>query len=773
VKTPPPTAGGGWTALALLVATGMTLAWLVWTTSLDFRLDRFLPEPSNPAEEVIADRLGDSPGSRIILVALSGAGPEVLAEASMELADRFASIDGIVRAENGSGLEALDEHALLVSHRFLLIDDPQRRTRPEAIARALEDRLGDLGMGGRQASDWVSRDPLGLLPELLLDISPASEPETYDGVWFDPDLEQALMLVTTDRPGFDVTGQESIIEAMEAEFGALDFDPSRLSMEMTGPPVFSVESARQARRDAGMLSTLAGLWVILLLALAWRRMSLVVAGALPLALAVLAGLGAVHLGFGWVHGLTLAFGFTLLGIAMDYPVHLFSHHRAGGGRQAARAVAWPLGLGALSTLVAYGAIWISASPGLAQLGAFSAAGLLVAAGITLLILPRLNLPAPAPPPTSIDRLLDGPRAAWLPGLALAAACGAGLWMGSGMWSDDLSRLGPVEPAALERDARLRGHLGAGEVGYLFVVADSDRQRVLQATEALTEDLEQAREQGLLEGWQSVDRLVPSRQTQEERRAAWPDADEMKSLLEEPARQAGFRSGAFDPFIDDLAGLDDLPLLDPESWQDTPFAGPVANLLDQRDGKWRSLVIPAGVSDPAALEAWARENPGDTEYREMREWIDLQAVSTGMVTDYRRDVLASLAVALGVIALLLLLRLGSVKALVAVLGPPLAAVAITAVGMAAIGGGLTIVQLMALILVAGIGLDYSLFLQRFGDQRAAAARTLWSIIICAASTGGVFAILSVSGIAMLSQLGATAAVGIVLALVLSWIGRKSC
>ena len=44
----------------------------------------------------------------------------------------------------------------------------------------------------------------------------------------------------------------------------------------------------------------------------------------------LAGLGAVAWWFaGGVHGITVAFGFTLIGVVKDYPIHLFSHQRAG------------------------------------------------------------------------------------------------------------------------------------------------------------------------------------------------------------------------------------------------------------------------------------------------------------------------------------------------------------------------------------------------------------------------------------------------------------
>ena len=46
--------------------------------------------------------------------------------------------------------------------------------------------------------------------------------------------------------------------------------------------------------------------------------------------AELAGIAAVALGFGHVHGMTLGFGSTLLGEAVDYAIYYLIQARAGG-----------------------------------------------------------------------------------------------------------------------------------------------------------------------------------------------------------------------------------------------------------------------------------------------------------------------------------------------------------------------------------------------------------------------------------------------------------
>src|SRR3546814_1613628 len=86
----------------------------------------------------------------------------------------------------------------------------------------------------------------------------------------------------------------------------------------------------------------------------------------------------------------LAFGFTLIGVVQDYPIHLFSHQRPGvTPRQNARAL-WPtLATGVVATCIAYVTFLFSGVDGLQQLAVFTIAGLAVAALSTRLLLPRL------------------------------------------------------------------------------------------------------------------------------------------------------------------------------------------------------------------------------------------------------------------------------------------------------------------------------------------------------------------------------------------------
>ena len=84
--------------------------------------------------------------------------------------------------------------------------------------------------------------------------------------------------------------------------------------------------------------------------------------------------------------------------------------------------------------------------------------------------------------------------------------------------------------------------------------------------------------------------------------------------------------------------------------------------------------------------------------------------------------------------------------------------------------LNLFHLVALILAAGLGLDYALFFDHAGDDRDDQLRTLHALIVCSLMTLLVFTLLGLSSIPVLRAIGSTVAIGVlgnfVLALLVS-------
>src|SRR6202000_100153 len=112
----------------------------------------------------------------------------------------------------------------------------------------------------------------------------------------------------------DTDGQEQAIAAIRAAFAevarpATAASPSPaggpVRLELTGPGVFSVNARNTIEHEAVRLSLLSTGLIVLLLLAVYRSLPALVLGMVPVSSGALAGVAAVSLGFGVVHGLTL------------------------------------------------------------------------------------------------------------------------------------------------------------------------------------------------------------------------------------------------------------------------------------------------------------------------------------------------------------------------------------------------------------------------------------------------------------------------------------
>ena len=83
------------------------------------------------------------------------------------------------------------------------------------------------------------------------------------------------------------------------------------------------------------------------------------------------------------------------------------------------------------------------------------------------------------------------------------------------------------------------------------------------------------------------------------------------------------------------------------------------------------------------------------------------------------------------------------------------------GLHAAGVPLSLFHLVALVLAAGLGLDYALFFEHASDDEADQRRTLHALLVCSLSTLLVFALLATSSLPVLRAIGITVSAGVVL------------
>ncbi|MBN9463659.1 MAG: MMPL family transporter [Burkholderiales bacterium] len=745
----------------------------------------FLPQRPTPRQQLLVDHLAHGVASRLLLVSIDAVPAERRADFSRALAGALRR-DGHFRSIVNGELEALRaDQALLFERRYQLSPGVSaERFEVPALHAALERTVAALGSSaGLFGKEWLLRDPTGETLRLLDALRADQAPRLHDGVWVSADGEHVMLLLETAAPGTDLDGQEAALQVLEHGFRQVreELGVPAAMMRVSGPARFAVESREAIRGDVARLSVLGIGLIFGLLGWAFRSLRALALALVPIGSAVAVATAAVALGFGSVHGLTLAFGTTLIGESVDYALyHLV--RMASPEPVPARAFWATIRLGVLTSVAGFVALLFSGFPGLAQLSVFSIAGLLTAVTVTRFVLPVLT-PAGwhprdlGPLDARLARLLSAARRLRRPAAVLVAvALAVAVSRHGHLWDDDIASLNPVSKAAQQLDEELRAALGAPDARLMVVIAAETQATALQGAEQVGAALREQVRQGRLGGFESPADLLPPPALQRARQAALPDADALRRRLQAAAQGLPLRLASLEPFVADVQAARARAPLTLADLEGTQLGVRVRSMLSTHGGRTTAVIaLRAAPGVPLDPDALARSLPAP-EGASVAV-VDLKAETDRLYAGYLREAVAlSLAGAAAVVALLAL-ALRSAAAVLEVCLPLAGAVVLVVAGFAATGHALNLLHLVGLLLVVAIGSNYSLFmhgLRRGVLSRVPSSGTLASLALADATTMTGFGVLAFSGVPLLAALGTTVGAGCALALVLSalWIGPRA-
>ncbi|MET3817687.1 putative exporter [Burkholderia sp. PvR073] len=775
--------------LLALVACGIAIARANFTADLS----AFLPRAPSAGQRVLVDQLRDGIVSRLILVAIDGGDAAARAALSRRVAGTLRADRQFSAINNGEAVNDARDQQFVFDHRYLLSPAvTPRRFSADGLHQALGDSLDLLGSSaGLVAKAMLPRDPTGEVTALVDPLDSGAQPAVRDGVWASRDGTRAVLVVQTAAAGSDTDAQARAIDAVRRAFSAATQtlpNPAAYTLAMTGPGVFSVDTRDTIRHDVERLSTASIVLIVALLLTLYRSPRTLALGLLPVLTGIAAGIAAVSVAFGTVHGLTLGFGTTLIGEAVDYSIYLFVQSAQAGSRGAARpadamrawlAAYWPtIRLGVLTSVCGFASMLFSGFPGLVQLGLYSIVGLTAAALVTRYVLPHLRGEHVAIRDVSrIGAVLAraaaaAPRLRWPLAVLVLAACATLVLHRESLWSRELAALSPVPARAQALDARLRADVGAPDVRYLVVISAPTEQAALERAERVAAQLQPLVDRGALAGFESPARYLPSDAAQRARQASLPEADELAARMRAAVanQPISVRPELFAPFVADVQAARHAPLLTRADLRGTSMALAVDALLTERAGRW-SAMLPLRAPDAArtastaapALDAApiraavARAGVPDALF------VDMKAEADRLYVNYvHEDIRLSLA-GFAAIAVLLLIALRSPRRVVRALAPLVAAVFVVTAGFALAGVRLTILHLVGMLLIVAVGSNYALFFCKRDDAQPVTPYTLVSLLIANLATVAGFGLLALSRVPLLETFGLTVGPGAMLAL----------
>ena len=781
-----------WIWLLTLVVGVLVIARSTFTTDMS----AFLPQSPSKQQQLLVDQITVGSVSRMLLMGLEGGTQEQREAASQALARQMRASDRFSIVANGAAEAFEKDRVFLFENRYLLspaVKDGHFSV--EGLRQSIAQSVDMLGSpAGMLLKELFPRDPTGELLALVDELNSADRPGG-GGVWTSRDGQRAILMAQTRAAGSDTDAQEQALGTVRQAFAdvqAQDASLQPVKLLLSGAPVFSVDARNTIRSEATRLSVAGFLAVLTLLLLVYRSPWTVGMSLVPVFTAVVMGIASVSLVFGVVHGITVGFGTTLIGEAVDYSIYYFVQSGRVGSSGAAGSAAWAkrfwptIRLGVLTSVFGFAALVFAGFPGLAQLGLYSITGLCTAALVTRYVLPHLparsvNLaPARRLGLWLTRRVTDLRRLRPLALLVALAAVGVLVWVSlhGTIWNRALSGLSPVSQEAQDLDESLRRDLGQPDLRYLVVVSAPDRETLLQRTEQVSGSLQQLVDKQSISGFETPTRYLPSAATQNARRATMPEPAELQARLQQALAPLPVRPETLQPFVQDLERARQQPMITPDSLKGTALALTLEAMLVQRENGWSALLP---LRAPVDAQGKSQEIDGAAVQRV----LDADAASAGApatevmfidITTETRDLYAryfneALMLALaGLLAIVVLLgwSLKSGQRLLRVLTPILLAEVVVVAGLVLLGERLTLLHLIGLLLVVAVGSNYTLFFDRYDLEDEGESITMVSLLVANLAAVFGFGVLAFSQVPVLRAIGATVGPGAVIALLFATI-----
>ena len=654
------------------------------------------------------------------------------------------------------------------------------------LSSAMRQQLEAQDTGGEGVDELVQQRidillaPTGDLAVLEFNLDPFNTLGAYVSEAIDRASAQYAGAEKTDRnPGIHSrslnlrlhgnNGERVVQRQLETLFDEvrqlLRRDFTDVTLQRSGVFFFARQAASAAKRDINIISAGSLLGTVLLLMLVFRSLWPLFVPVLSILVGVVFAFAVVHTIYGNVHVFSIVFGASLIGIVIDYSIHYFYHSSLGVRQTATEPVSGTskhhqaplqraLLISLLTSVVGYAALALAGIELLEKIAVFSVAGV-TASWLTVMSLAGPLSQRLRPVKTILlvsvqSALLFVARAAVrllsllnLPVLLLLLVACTGLVALLLKSNDDPRSFIQTSAALLAENQQVMQHLQASEPGRFLLASGGTEQQMFDSLAALYQAVAKAPVDDI--ALVSVLDWLPSPQQQQRNHA-------LAAALYEPG---GAAESLYTTLGIDIASL--ASLRDSHSAaagkvlsSSTLFAADqtaLPALVHRSTNAWHAYALMEAGSDSTTLREIAALIDGV-------DYVDTVSESQAQLALQRRASLGMLAAAYAVVGFLLFLVYRQPRCLRMLLIPATSTIA-TLLVLSAAQVPLNVFHTMALFLILGLGMDYSVFLSEMSEDADA---TRQAILLSALTSMLSFGLLALSSVPVAQGFGLTVFLG---------------
>ena len=371
-----------WTSLVVLTA---LLGLLLSSQSYKEDISDFLPLDGEQ-QQAFQDYQNTSSARRIYAIfqtpdSTCQAAVDLFCEA-LEREDTAQVVDYMTNDDPDVMQEALN--AMYARIPYMLTKDDYARidslmAEPDFIARQLENdkQLLMLPTAGMMTLQ-IQHDPLNLFLPVIEQLRP------------DGSVGQTLLLIDSPYGASETENNAKLVDMLQKVCHSVSREYPDVTVHLTGGPVIAVGNAQQIKQDSMISISIAVILILILLWLAFRNVRNLLLITLSIGWGWLFAMGCLSLVHNDVSIIVIGISSVILGIAVNYPLHLIAHlPHAADIRSALKEIVMPLVVGNITTVGAFLCLVPLESVALRDLGFFSAFLLIGTILFVLLWLPHM------------------------------------------------------------------------------------------------------------------------------------------------------------------------------------------------------------------------------------------------------------------------------------------------------------------------------------------------------------------------------------------------
>lgn len=571
---------------------------------------------------------------------------------------------------------------------------------------------------GMVTTEMVRSDPFGISFLALNKFKRLQSGDNFnlkDGYLIHENGKNLFVFISPKAKANETSDNAFLVESLDSNINSLNSKYKNVKAEYFGATPVSVANAKQIKGDIILTLSISLILLFALFIYFYRKISIPFIILIPAIFGSLLGIVVLYLTKGTISAISIGIGSVLLGLTLDYSLHILSHYRSTGDiKKLFQSTTKPLIVCAVFTAADFLCLLFLHSDVLKDLGVFAAVSVLGAAFFALVFVPQVYSPKSSlefKQNTIIDKLsgYDFSKNKWLLGVSVLLILISLFTYKNVGFENDLNKLNffPKDLKTAENNLDKLNNYSSKSI-YLAAYGEN-YEAASQANSKLFENLKNLESKGEILTFNSIGGIALSEEKQVEKIKIWnafwtPEkVESLQNQMISEGKNYGFKENTFQPFF---AKLNEV--YSPENLSENDL---LKNLFldeflsNEKDLTTITSIIKTDNSDPEKL---INELSAQNENVLV---IDRKHLSETFLSNLEADFNKLFFISSIVIFVILLLFFRSLELTLITNIPIFVGWFVTLGMMGLFGLNFNAFNIIITTLIFGLGVDYSIFVTR--------------------------------------------------------------